>query len=247
MEETKRFEITSTTLRIMAMAFMVCDHLWATLIPANDWLTCVGRLTYPIFAFLAVEGYFHTGSLKKYVKRLFLFALLSEIPFNLVMGGGIFFPFHQNVLWSFLIGIMLIHINEKAKAKGNVLIRIAAAIITVVMGYVLGLVTMVDYLHGGVLTILVFYFFREKKWQNFILQVLLLWYINKEMLGGYSYVIELFGREYFFVRQTLAVLALVPIWLYRGKQGYYSKGFQIFCYAFYPVHLLIIALISMII
>jgi len=115
------------------------------------------------------------------------------------------------------------------------------------MGYVLGLVTMVDYLHGGVLTILVFYFFREKKWQNFILQVLLLWYINKEMLGGYSYVIELFGREYFFVRQTLAVLALVPIWLYRGKQGYYSKGFQIFCYAFYPAHLLIIALISMII
>ena len=162
-ENRCKFGITSFVLHILAMAFMLSDHLWATIIPWNaEWMTCLGRLAFPIFAFMTVEGFFHTKNIKRYAGRLLLFALISEIPFNLMMCGRAFFPLHQNVLWSFLIGIMLIHINEKARAKENVLIRIAAAIITVVMGYVLGLVTMVDYLHGGVLTILVFYFSEKR-------------------------------------------------------------------------------------
>ncbi|HJJ93617.1 MAG TPA: TraX family protein, partial [Methanocorpusculum sp.] len=93
-----RFETTSATLHILAMAFMLCDHLWGTIVSGNEWLTCIGRLALPIFAFLLVEGYFHTKSLKKYAGRLFIFALISEIPFNLMMGGSIFFPIHQNIL-----------------------------------------------------------------------------------------------------------------------------------------------------
>ena len=52
MEEKLRLETTSMSLHIMAMIFMLCDHLWATVVPGNDWLTCIGRLTFPIFAFL---------------------------------------------------------------------------------------------------------------------------------------------------------------------------------------------------
>ena len=63
-----KFEISSLTLHIMAMLFMVCDHLWGTIVPGNDWLTCIGRIAFPIFAFMIVEGYFHTKNLKKYVK-----------------------------------------------------------------------------------------------------------------------------------------------------------------------------------
>ena len=110
-----RIETTSMSLHIMAMIFMLCDHLWGTIVPGNDWLTCIGRLTFPIYAFMIVEGYFHTKNLKKYVCRLLIFALLSEIPFNLAMGSSVSFIVHQNVLWSFLISIGFIHLNEKAK------------------------------------------------------------------------------------------------------------------------------------
>ena len=82
MEQPKRFEVTSAALHLMAMAFMLCDHLWATVVEGNDWLTCVGRLAFPIFAFMIVEGYFHTRDLKKYVKRMLLFALIIFITYK---------------------------------------------------------------------------------------------------------------------------------------------------------------------
>ena len=79
MTNTKKFETTSFSLHLMAMLFMLCDHLWGTIVPGNDWLTCIGRVCFPIYAFLLVEGYFHTSNLKKFVKRLlaFVFSLLS--------------------------------------------------------------------------------------------------------------------------------------------------------------------------
>lgn len=245
MKEKFRIETTSMSLHMMAMVFMLCDHLWATVVPGNDWLTCIGRVAYPIFAFMIVEGYFHTHNLKKYVMRLFLFAVLSEIPFNLVMGSRVFYPIHQNVLWTFLIGILCIYINERAKRKGGMLRRIVAGILTVGLAFVLGIVSFVDYNHAGVLTVLVFYFFRGRKWWCFLGQALLLWYINVEMLSGYAYEVQLFGETYFIVRQGFALLALLPIWLYRGKQGTHNKALQYFYYAFYPVHLLVLALVRM--
>ena len=245
MKEKFKIELTSASLHIMAMAFMLCDHLWGTVVGGNDWLTCVGRLTFPIYAFLLVEGYFHTKSLKKYVLRLFIFALLSEIPFNLAMGSSIFYPVHQNVLFAFLIAIFLIFLNEKAKAKGKLFLRIITAVSTVVLGYLLGLLTMVDYYHAGILMVLTFYFFKGKKWWSLLGQILCLWYINTEMLGGFTYEFIVFGHTVHFLRQSLTMFSLILIWLYHGKQGYHSKWFQYFCYAFYPLHLLILGLIKM--
>ena len=170
-----KIETTSMSLHVMAMAFMLCDHLWGTIIPGNDWLTCVGRIAFPIFAYLIVEGYFHTKNLKKYVGRLLLFAFLSEIPFDLAMGSHLFYPIHQNVLWSFLISIGLIHWNERVRQTGKLWLRLPVGCVSVLLGYVVGLITMVDYYHAGILTVLVFYFFRQKKWWSYAGQLLCLW------------------------------------------------------------------------
>ena len=245
MEKNRKWEVTSFFLHLLAMGTMLCDHLWGTVIPGNDWLTCVGRLAFPIYAFMLVEGYFHTRNLKKYVLRLLVFALISEIPFDLAMGSTWFYPIHQNVLWSFLISLGLIHWNEKARAKGKLWRRILVGAATVVIGYIVGLVTMVDYYHAGILMVLIFYFFRGRKWWCFLGQLLCLWYVNLEILGGFGYELVIFGRNVFLTRQGLALLALLPIWLYRGKQGYHSKPFQYLNYAFYPAHLLILALIKL--
>ena len=246
MSKEKRFEITSASLHIMAMAFMLCDHLWGTIVPGNDWLTCIGRISFPIFAFMIVEGYFHTSNLKKYAGRLFVFALISEIPFNLALGSRIFYPIHQNVLWSFLISLGLIHWNEKAKKSGKLWKRLVVGTVSVILGYLGGILTMVDFYHAGVLTVLAFYFFRGRKWYNYLGQFVTLWYINIEMLGGYSYMIDIMCKTYFFARQSFAMLALLPIWLYSGRRGYHSKAFQYFCYWFYPVHLLVLGLLKFI-
>lgn len=243
MKNKWHLETTSMSLHIMAMGFMLCDHLWGTIIPGNDWLTCIGRVAFPIFAFMIVEGYFHTKSLKKYISRLTLFAILSEIPFNLVMGSSVIYPFHQNVLWSFLISIGLIHLNEKA--RGKLWRQILVGFATIVLGYIVGLVTMVDFYHAGILTVLVFYFFRQRKWWSYLGQFICLAYINIEMLSGFTYELNLFGNTYYFARQGFALLALIPIWMYHGKQGTHNKILQYTYYAFYPVHLLILGLIRL--
>lgn len=242
-KKTLPFNVTSFTLHILAMAFMLSDHLGATIVSSRgDWMTCVGRLAFPIFAFMTVEGFFHTGSRKKYAKRLLIAAILSEIPFNLMMGASFVYPFHQNVLWCFLLCIGLMQLNEKAKATGRWWIRILTAAGTIVLGTVVGMVTFMDYMHYGVWMVLTFYFVRGNSWLHRLVQLVLFIWINDEV-GGIAYLWNIFGREVFFSKQWFAVAALVPIWMYNGKQGYHSKGFQRFCYAFYPVHMLILGLI----
>ena len=252
MEDSKaKFGITSMWLHIMAMAFMLCDHLWGTVVPGNNWLTVIGRLAFPIFAFMIVEGYFHTKNLKRYVLRLLLFAVISEIPFNLAIGSRFFYPRHQNVLWSFLISIGLIYLNELTRRIRKKWLRILVGIIvganSLLVGSILGIITFSDYYHAGVLTVLVFYFFRRRKWWCLIAQIVCLWIINVELLGGFGYDVVLFGKSFFITQQGFALFALIPIWLYRGKQGYHAKWFKYLCYAFYPAHLLILAIIKMLI
>lgn len=239
-----QFDLSAAALHILAMVFMLMDHMWATVLPAQGWLTCVGRLAYPIFAFLVVEGYFHTHSFRKYLLRLFLFAVLSEIPFDLMYDGSAFYPFHQNVLWTFLIALLCIHLMERLRAKYSRWVYGCGCVGVCLLGYLLGTVGMVDYYGAGVLIVLAFYFFRPRRWFCLLGQIVVLGYLNIWMLKGRYYPISLGGWSFDFYQQSLALLSLIPIWLYRGRQGHHSKGFQYACYAFYPVHMLVLAVIS---
>ncbi len=241
--ENSSLELTSFALHIIAMVCMLLDHLWATVIPGDvEWMTCLGRLAFPIFAFLTVEGFFHTGNRKRYAGRMFLFALLSEIPFNLIMSGGYIYPFHQNVLWCFLLCLGLMQLNEKAKSTGKWWVRLLTAVGTVLLGTLAVLLFMMDYTQYGVWMVLAFYFLRGNRWWNYATQLVCLTLINWEF-AGYSYKIVLLGKELFVPQQCFALLALPLIWCYKGRQGYHSRFFQYFCYAFYPVHLLILGLL----
>ena len=238
-----RFSLSAAALHILAMALMLMDHLWATLLPAQDWLTCAGRLAFPIFAFMAVEGYFHTHSFKKYAQRLLLFAVLSEIPFDLMYGGTWFYPVHQNVIWTLLLALLGVHLMEAVHKKQKTWLYLLVAALVTVTWTILGTLGMVDYYGAGILTVFIFYFFRGRKWWCLLGQLLALYWVNVEILGGLMYPIHLFGNEFEICQQGLALLALIPIWLYRGRQGYHSKPFQYLRYGFYPVHMLTLAAI----
>lgn len=246
MQLLKKFNLSSAFLHVFAMAVMLLDHTYAIGLAEPMWMTCVGRLAFPIFSFMLVEGYFHTRSLRRYALRLLVAAIVSEIPFNLVAGGGLLHPFHQNVMWTLLMGLGAIHINELARRQGNILLRILAAAFTIVGGFIVGTLLMVDYYGVGILMVLLFYFLRGGGWLRRLGQLAGMYYLNCVMLGGYILHFTLFGAELSFPRQGLAILALIPIWLYRGRQGYRSKWLQTLYYAFYPLHLALLALLAMI-
>lgn len=154
MQITKRWQcLNALHLKFLAMVLMVCAHLWSTIIAGHNWLDAIGRLAFPIFAFQIVEGFFHTKDFKKYLKRMFLFALISELPFNLMAEGGWICPFHQNVMFTFCIALLLMRWMEKVRtvSKWRFALRI---LVSVIFGFLLGFVTMVDYFGYGILMVL---------------------------------------------------------------------------------------------
>ena len=240
-QQTENRGLSSAALHILAMGCMLCDHL-GVFFPGSVWLPCVGRLAFPIFAFLIAEGACQTHDRGRYMKRLLLLAVVSEIPFDLQYERSFFYPFHQNVIWTFLIALLVICLIERAKQSGKAWIVWPAALAAVAVGFLAGYLVMADYYGAGVLMVLVFYFFRGRRWWNLLGQFVCLYYINTEMLGGLFYPVTLFGHEFELLQQSLALPALVPIWLYRGRQGCHTRGFRWSCYAFYPAHMLLLYL-----
>lgn len=242
--------ISREGLKVLAMIFMTLDHAYMTVVlaPEYAWMTQVGRLAFPIFAFQIAEGYVHTSSRKKYLLNLLIFALISEIPYNLMMGGEIYGPFHQNVMFTFLIALLFLRLIDWVLAlRCHLVFRLALLAGVCALSVVAGTLTFVDYLGFGVLTVLVFYLARllPRRYLEMGAQLLGLWAINWVALGGRVLILP-GGFE--LPQQGLAVLSLVFIWLYNGKKslsGAPARAFKYFSYAFYPAHILILSLIAL--
>ena len=223
--------MSSFALHIWAMLLMLCDHLQLTLLPDLPILRCVGRLAFPLFAFMAVEGYLHTRSLKKYLLRLLMLAVISEIPFDLLVSGSVFDPMHQNVIWTIVLGLCCIWAFENIAAARQ---RLLSAVV-IIASLAAAIIARVDYSSAGVLTLLAFYAFRGNTVRCRLMQLLSLAFINLVLLGGI---------EFAFPYQALAVLSLPIIWLYDGSQGPHNGFIKAANYLFYPAHMLILALFS---
>ena len=223
--------MNSFALHILAMLLMLCDHLQLTLLPELPILRCVGRLAFPLFAFMAVEGYLRTRNLKNYLLRLLMLGVISEIPFDLLVSGSVFYPVHQNVIWTIVLGLCCIWAFENIAADRQRLL--SAVVIIASLGA--AIIANVDYSSAGVLTLFAFYAFRGSTVRCRLLQLLSLGIINLMLLGGV---------ELTFPYQALAVLSLPIIWLYDGSQGPHNGFIKAANYLFYPAHMLILALLA---
>ncbi len=232
--------LDAMSLRLLALGLMLLDHLWATIVPGNMWMTYLGRLAFPIFAFQVTEGFFHTSDRRRYMMRLLLFGLIAEVPFDYMMVSAPFFFFHQNVMFTLALGLWMISSLERLRTERTVKQGLKTALVLVVASLI-ALIGFVDYGVMGVWTVVLFYLCRGFRgaWIGQLIGMVLL---NIIWFQGESLVFMMMGREIWFPTQGFAVLSLIPIWLYNGEKGSYGKGMQAVSYWFYPVHMLVLYL-----
>lgn len=209
---------------------MLIDHIGAILFPQVFILRVIGRIAFPIFAFIIVEGFFHTRDIKKYLIRLGIFALVSEIPFDLAFHMKLFDFEYQNIFFTLFFGLLVIYLYETFKVKNPMLGTICMIGIAV-----LNEVIRADYGIFGVLLIFIFYRYRGYK------SIIFIWIlmINVAMSLLYSYSINEITP--LTTIQIYEVLSLIFIFNYNGKKGLKLK--YLF-YIFYPAHLLILSVLA---
>ena len=189
----------------------------------------IGRLAFPIYCFLLVEGFQRTHDVKKYLGRMFVFALLSEVPFDLALSGRAWYPEYQNVFFTLFLGLAVItglrwveqHLT--GDGMGKKILRTACCLGIIAAGCALALVLKTDYNFKGVMAIVALYLFRRRK--------------KAQIWAGVIVFLLMDGLE------MIAALSFIAIYFYNGTRGKQNKYFF---YFFYPVHLLILWLICVV-
>ena len=196
----------------------------------NGWLflldmvlRLIGRLGFPIFCFLLIEGFMYTRNVWKYAFRLLLFAFISELPFDLAFSGFLFANHYQNVFFTLFLGLCALiaikFIEDKFAENWIIkyLLIIPATVVFMLIAYFLK----TDYAYMGVLTIVVMYLLRNSK----IL----------EMTAG-CVILTIMS-----LTEITAFFTIIPVSKYNGERGLNMK--YVF-YAFYPMHLLVLYCIA---
>jgi hypothetical protein len=234
-------------LKLIACITMLLDHIGvvivmncvenatgankSALLDLYEMLRMVGRLTFPIYCFLLVEGSFYTRNSKRYGMRLLIVALLSEIPYDLVLYGEINWQ-RQNVMVTLLLGFLMLETMKKYP-------EIPKKALVILPFLMLADLVDADYEIKGILTIALFALTRDLPRKG-MWQFLGLWCIfspNHLMVLNWL-------TKFSVTTQELAVFSLVPIALYDGRKLLKSGIVQWVFYLFYPVHLMVLYLIG---
>lgn len=237
--------MTWNVLKWVAIAAMLIDHTAAVmggLFPFSwyDPMRDVGRMAFPIFAYGIAQGCVYTHSARRYLGRLLLFAVLSEIPYRLALRAGSLAFGLFNVFFTLLAGAACCQIVKFCRSKGRrwAWAAVAPVAAIVLLCEILG----TDYGGFGVLCILLPYLFWESKPARIIAlgSVVAFFYIVVVHFSGFSSPLWWVGNPaqfWYMVRQTAFALAGVGlVALYNGQPG--SKKGKWAFYVFYPAHLL---------
>lgn len=196
-------------------------------------MRCIGRLAFPIFAFLLVEGFRHTRNRKKYALRLALSALLAEIPFNLAVSGSLMWRSKQSIMITLLLGFCALYAMERCKKLAWKPVAMAPFAIAAQLLHT-------DYGWGGVVLIAMFELCRYTYNRNLVAffgMLVLFHYMPSSVLRLGSFSVPI---------QAMGALSMLFIAAYGGRKLTGSKLVQLGFYLFYPVHLLILYLITLI-
>lgn len=224
--------MNSFVLKILACVCMFCDHFSDAIFGSVTFLNFIGRIAFPVFCFQIVQGYIHTHDVKKYILRLSLFAFISQIPF-MYFYHVVFNTFAINVIFTLLFGLLTILIYDKYNKFVGICSFLILAIIAEVCKF--------DYGFFGVFIIFMFYLLHNKKIAMnivFILAVIIK-YLIPIIKNGITFSYLFLGNTYSML-MYFTCLSLIPILFYNGKKG---KDAKYLFYIFYPVHLLILALL----
>lgn len=224
--------MNACTLKLIAMIIMLIDHIGAILVPRNAELylffRLIGRLAFPIFCFLLVEGFHYTRNVKKYLMRLGIFAFISELPFDLAFSDNVPYDFflQQNIFFTLFLGLLVINLMSIAekKFKKNTMITGLLYCIIVIIGCALAILLHTDYSFMGILLIVAFYLFRG----------------NKILIALSLFLVTNFTS---FNLEGFATLSILFILLYNGEKG--PQGNKYFFYVFYPAHIFLLYLLSL--
>lgn len=210
----KALGLNSFQLKCIAIVTMLIDHIGAIIFPAEIGFRLIGRFSFPIFCFLLVEGFYHTRDVRKYMIRLGIFALVSEIPHDLAF-RNVFLEFErQNVFFTLLLGIFLMYMLQRTN---QVFVRVCYILLAMWAALIAGM----SYDYRGILLIMIYYVCRNN--------------VAAKVVLGAAWNFLWTGVQQF------GALASIPIALYNGEKG---RSMKYVFYVFYPVHLLILYYIS---
>ena len=222
---TGRFTgLSSDALKGIAMVTMLVDHFAYLFVAPYENLYLIlrgiGRLAFPLYCFLLVVGFLHTRDYRRYLIRVAFFALISEVPFDLILSGAPVDWGYQSVMVTLFIGLAGLGayrwcVNRQLPIYG---------ILVVVASILIGWLTQCDYGAEGILLIFILYLFS---------------FAPMERAIGLGIWAVCFGGL-----EVWAACAVIPISLYNGQRGNRKRWFKWAGYIFYPVHLLLLWLIS---
>ncbi len=219
--------MSSFILKIIAVVTMLFDHSGYIIFNGFSYFNYIGRISMPLFAFQISEGYTHTRDVKKYLFRLFTFAVISQIPFMLYE-FSIGKEFSFNVIFTFCISLLCLIIYDKQKNK---FISFALIILIAIISCYIKLA----YAPFAIIIILIFSIFKNKK------ALMSICYITACILNYLPNLIKYNFYYKYIILCIFTILPILPILLYNGKKG---KSFKYFLYLLYPLHLLVLFLIN---